>query len=91
MSQTAADYDRIRDRELTAHLDEKFRDETPEELEARQHKEEAERIDAALAEVLDIAKYLRGGTLDYDAAAGTVIEYLPEITRGLLKLQGRAA
>lgn len=47
----------------------------------------AERIDAAIVEVSDVQDCLRKGMLDYTALAGILVEYLPEILRGLLALQ----
>ncbi len=84
--QSDADLQRIRDRMDNEALDTKYRFDTPEEAMAeieRLAREaieyEARRIDAALAEAMDIKRRLKGGTLDYESVEGFALEYIDEI------------
>ena len=70
-----------------ARFRQEYRDEV--EREVRHAAEGVMRIDLAVCEVQDVNDCLSKGTLDYTAAAGVLIEYLPEILRGLSNLQGR--
>lgn len=80
--------DQIRDRELNRHLDDRYGEETPvisssvlDNLVAARQK--TQRITNAINEVEDVQQCLSNGTLDYLAAAGILIEYLPEILEAL--------
>ena len=86
--QTDAELDRIRQRQDDRMIDKRWE---REDEETRQREEEevrqAERIDDAISEVSDVQLCLRKGNLDYMAAAGVLIEYLPEILAALLAQQ----
>ena len=87
--QTAADLDRIRSREDDRILDALYMQagNPDEDAEALSAEEQAERIDNALSEIKDVQRCEKLGSLDYDTAAGVLIEYLPEIISSLETVQ----
>ena len=75
--QTDREIDSIRERQDARAIDAKYAE--------PQQAEEREAMDNALAEVLQIAKAYRGGTLDYNEAAGVLTTYLPQIVHALTR------